>query len=60
MNKVTLNMTYAAVGSGAGKVYIKGERTLDPPINYAGSDIPLNDDEKREFPNLKAFPVMAG
>ena len=57
---MTLDMTYAAVGSGVGKALIKGESKPDPPINYAGSDIPLNDDEQREFPYLKAFPVMAG
>ena len=60
MNKVALNMTYAAVGSGTGKAYIKGEKTSDPPLIYAGSDIPLTDEEKRAFPNLRAFPVMAG
>ena len=57
---MTLNMTYAAVGSGAEKAFIKGKRTPDSPINYVGSDIPFNDDEQREFSNLKACPVMAG
>ena len=57
---VTLNMTYNSSGSGAGKLQIKGKQSSNSAITYAGSDISLSAEEQKEFPDLKAFPVMAG
>ena len=57
---MTLNMTYDSIGSGAGRQLIKEDIRSERPIIYAGSDIPLTDEEQNEYPDLKAFPVMAG
>ena len=57
---MTLNMTYNSSGSGAGKLQIKGKQSSNSAITYAGSDISLSAEEQKEFPDLKAFPVMAG
>ena len=55
-----LNMTYNSIGSGAGKRLIKEENISGQGIVYAGSDIPLTEEEKLNHPDLREFPVLTG
>ncbi len=54
---VKLDMTYEVTGSSKGK-----ERIQEFPevVDYAGSDYVLNEQEQRDFPDLKIFPSLAG
>lgn len=57
---VKLNMTYVSTGSGEGKARIKGESASGQPVDYAGSDSVLSEQDYQKYPNLQMFPVMAG
>ena len=51
-------MTYEAIGSGGGKKRIKG--LTEPPVEYAGSDSELKEEDYVTYPDLQMFPTMAG
>ena len=53
-----LDMRYDAVGSSAGKRRIKEEE--GPPVDYAGSDSLLDDQDYVDHPDLRMFPTLAG
>lgn len=55
---VALEMNYNAVGSTKGKLAIMDK--LKTEVEYAGSDVDLTKEEKKEYPNIIAFPTMAG
>ena len=55
---VALTHQYDAVGSGAGKARIKGEK--GGYVDYAGSDSLLSDEDHENYPDLRMFPTMAG
>ena len=52
-----LDMSYQAIGSGGGKDAIKSG---EPPLEYAGSDSVLKEEEYEEHPDLHMFPTIAG
>ncbi|XP_041377068.1 receptor-type guanylate cyclase gcy-12-like [Gigantopelta aegis] len=53
-----VDITYESIGSGGGKARIKNE--TGPPVDYAGSDSPLSDEDYQKYPDLEMFPTMAG
>ena len=53
-----VDIRYESIGSGAGKARIKNE--VEYPVDYAGSDSPLTDEDYRKYPDLHMFPTMAG
>lgn len=55
---VDLTLSYEAVGSGSGKKRIEG--LTGEPVDYAGSDSWLSEQDYEDYPDLKAFPTMAG
>lgn len=55
---VNLQMTYDAVGSGAGKRRIKEED--GDFVHYAGSDSLLTEEDYKNFPDLHMLPSAAG
>ncbi|XP_064598848.1 atrial natriuretic peptide receptor 2-like [Liolophura sinensis] len=57
---VKLNMTYVSTGSGEGKARIKGVSVSGEPVDYAGSDSVLSEQDYHQYPDLQMFPVMAG
>lgn len=50
-----VRVTYDSVGSGNGKVLIKENK-----VHFAGSDVPLSEQEKEEYPDLNVLPTLAG
>ena len=58
MAHVNMDMRYESIGSGGGKVRIKG--LAIPYVHYAGSDSLLTTDEMTAYPDLQMVQAVAG
>ena len=55
---INVDMRYNVTGSSTGQKMIMGKTGAF--VHYAGSDYDLSDIDKKAFPDLKVFPVLAG
>ena len=55
---INLEMTYKSVGSTSGRNAIMGQNNL--VVEYGASDYALTEQQKKDYPDLKLLPTMAG